>query len=153
MFMLQLYCGCEQADTYIVHNFVGDDAYATSLSGGPIALIGGPVLHGTKITLSAHSGTPLPPPGIFDWHYLQCVMLKFGSPGYKNVENIAYSTVPFHTADEEDDDEEDFSNDEDDDEPYPTYWLDKLVWCEYEKVERAERHKSILNWSSNVSAA
>jgi hypothetical protein len=49
------------------------------------------------VTLSAHTGeVSLPPPGVFGWHYLHCVIRAFGTPEYKNFPNIAY---PFKTED------------------------------------------------------
>jgi hypothetical protein len=44
---------CEQENTHIVRSFVEDEAYATGLIGAPVAIVPGPVLHGTEITLSA----------------------------------------------------------------------------------------------------
>ncbi|KAJ3756649.1 hypothetical protein EV360DRAFT_47587 [Lentinula raphanica] len=45
-----------------------------------------------------------PPPGLFRWHYLQCVIKRFGAAGYENIEHIAmYENPPSAGGDTEND--------------------------------------------------
>ena len=80
-----------------------------------------PLMHGYPATLSVHAGDqPLPPPDIFNWHYLQCAVLHFGTPQYKNFFNINFCVHSFRTASDEADDESVDSFDETNP-PYPSY--------------------------------
>jgi hypothetical protein len=142
---------CKQQNTYIFHCFAGDDPKLLGLGGMPITVMPGQALHGTEITLTTDNDTPLPPPGVLDWHYLQCVMNKFGSRSYKQVDNITYTTVPFRTVDDEADEIWEDDDHDSDDALYPTYWLDKLFSREYKKVKRAESHRTIVHWRSNIT--
>ncbi|CAK5265713.1 unnamed protein product, partial [Mycena citricolor] len=74
-----------------------------------------PLLHGHMITPPPVLATafPQPDPGLFRWHYLQCVSRKFGAREYKEqILNIAFSANPFRTRDDDDDD---YRNDDSDD--------------------------------------
>ncbi len=52
------------------------------------------------MTLSVHGGSEaLPPKGVFDWHYLQCVAKRFATQEYKDVPGIYFSVYPFKTSD------------------------------------------------------
>ena len=58
-----------------------------------------PALHMSPVSLSAHPSRrniiPLPPTGVFDWHYLQCVMLRFATDQYRQLRDITFFTYPF----------------------------------------------------------
>lgn len=61
-----------------------------------------PRLHGRMIDLTAHDSNISPPPsGVFDWHYLQCVVGFFGTAEYKNISSIKFDEVPFQTKDDD----------------------------------------------------
>ena len=47
--------------------------------------------------ISAHPSRrniPLPPTGVFDWYYLQCVILRFASDQYKQLPDITFLLKP-----------------------------------------------------------
>ena len=101
-----------------------------------------------SVTLTVHGGSDqLPPKGVFDWHYLQCVVSRFGTDQYKNIPNIYYFVHPFKTAD--DDSEEEFEDD-DDEPPYPTYRFDRFMAEQWEKHREQEHRGEIAQWSSGV---
>jgi hypothetical protein len=108
-----------------------------------------------SVTLSVHGGdNPLPLKGVFDWHYLQCVMLKFGTHQYKVLPNIAFFIHPFRTADDESDVEFDSGDDVNDDldPPYPSYRFDRLMGKLWEKHQEQERFKEVAQWASEVTS-
>ena len=103
-----------------------------------------------SVTLSVHEGDyPLPPKGVFDWHYLQCVLLKFGTHQYKCLPNIAFFVYPFKTADDDESDDE-FEDDVNDEPPYPSYRFDRLMEQQWEKHREQERFKEVAQWASEV---
>jgi hypothetical protein len=59
-----------------------------------------PPLHCYQLTLSVRRGTiSLPLKGAFDWHYLQCVIRRFGTQAYQDFPNIRFFVHPFKTDD------------------------------------------------------
>ena len=103
------------------------------------------------VTLSVHAGDyPLPPKGIFDWHYLQCVLRRFGTDQYKGLPNIAFFVYPFKTADDESGDE--FEDDANDEPPYPSYRLDRFMAQQWEKHQEQEHFKEVAQWASEVAS-
>jgi hypothetical protein len=67
-----------------------------------------PPAHGHHINLTSHNpNLLLPPAGVFNWHYIQCVLKKISTTDYQNVLNIYYHCLPFRTRDDIDDDESD----------------------------------------------
>ena len=71
-----------------------------------------PPLHGYSVTLSVKAGdVHLPPQGVFDWHYIQCVITRFGTRSYKGFLDINFFVYPFKTA-SDDSDEEYMDNDD-----------------------------------------
>ncbi|KAI0000521.1 hypothetical protein BJV77DRAFT_974320 [Russula vinacea] len=83
-------------DTYVLHNFKANDDNLTILGqtfvpgpGSPMAGITLPPLHCYQLTLS----------GAFDWHYLQCVIRRFGTQAYQDFPNIRFFVHPFKTGD------------------------------------------------------
>ncbi|KAF9507377.1 hypothetical protein BS47DRAFT_1366715 [Hydnum rufescens UP504] len=94
----------EMGDTYTLHNFHPTIRTLSVLGSQPIPIVTTPPLHLHSVTLSVHSrDIPVPPAGVFDWNYLQCVIGMFGTPQYKNVPNIRFFVYPFKTADDLDD--------------------------------------------------
>ncbi len=61
---------------------------------------------------------PDPSSGVFDWHYIQCVLQRFATEEYRGMDNIAYFALPFRTRDD-DDYSDQFNNTQDP--PYPSY--------------------------------
>jgi hypothetical protein len=65
--------------TYTLHTF---DTSCPDMSiigeASPMSIL--PPLHGHSVTLSDHvSGEPLPPQGVFDWHYMRCAISHFAA--------------------------------------------------------------------------
>ena len=94
----------------------------------------------------------LPPPGVFDWHYLQCVLLRFATDQYQQLPNITFFVHAFKTADDESDDLDEFEDDINDEPPYPSYRFDRLMKLKWEKHREKERLKEVAQWVSNVGS-
>ena len=111
-----------------------------------------PYLHMYPVTLSVHRGNdPLPPKGVFDWHYLQCVLLRFGTSKYKQIPNITFFAYPFKTADDDDSDDE-FEDDVNDEPPYPSYRFDRFMGQQWERLQEQERSKEVAKWASEITS-
>ena len=104
--------------------------------------------------LSVHDGNdPLPPKGVFYWHYLQCVLLRFGTNEYKHLPNITFFVYPFRTADDESEgDFEDDTNNDSDEPPYPSYRFDRFMRQQWETYWEQERFKVIAKWASEITS-
>lgn len=151
---------CPQ-DQYVVHDFLDTPV---NLYGAEPVYANERMCHGTQITLFDHSGSSMPvarpPVGVFNWHYIQCVLKKFASADYRNFGNVSYFVRPFHTGDGGDDsDEDDDESDRDFDDlrniadpPYPSYFWDLAQARALQRLEEAERHQAILAWNSHVVA-
>ena len=110
------------------------------------------MLHGCRITLTTLDGSPHPPIGVFNWHYLQCVLKKFSAPEYQHVENINHFTFPFCTKDDNDESDFDFDDERNiADPPYPSYLIELAEARARHHLEDVERNSAIMAWSSRVS--
>lgn len=108
-----------------------------------------PRLHGFSVMLSVHDGNEsLPPQGVFDWHYLQCVLLRFGTTQYRGVPNIQYHVNPFQTASDSSDDER--VMDDDADPPWPSYRFDRYLEQQWKAHWDQERREEMLEWASRI---
>jgi len=108
-----------------------------------------PDLHLHPVTLVAHNAVaPLPPPGAFNWHYLQCVIEVFGTPEYKNFPDIKYFVYPFKTAADISDDE--YEDNDEIDPPYPSYRFDRYLAEQGRRQMVLERHEEVVQWSSGI---
>lgn len=111
-----------------------------------------PVLHGCQITLSAHNLLPLPPVGVFNWHYLQCVLKKFATVDYKAINNINNFSFPFCTRDDNNDSDIDFDDERNIvDPPYPSYLWDLAFARAHRHMEVLERDQAILTWNASIT--
>ena len=114
-------------------------------------------VHSRQITLiSHHCITPLPPAGIFDWQYVQCVLKKFGSQTYSDLGNIAFFAFSFRTQEDDDEDDSNGLGDEDDEQitehpPYPSYHWDLAWQRQSEHLEAEERNHRIIIWGSGIT--
>ena len=124
----------------------------------PMGLYGEPprdeaMLHGHQITLSTHnSSVSLPPVSIFDWHYVQCVLKRFSTVAYQQIDNIYHFTLPFRTRDDDDDSDIDFDDDRNiAHPPYPSYLWELSELRARQRLEAEERNCSITTWSSGIS--
>ncbi|KAF8343485.1 hypothetical protein F5887DRAFT_328494 [Amanita rubescens] len=61
---------------YVVHNFY--EAPLTTSGTEPLNP-NDQMLHDYPITLTTHNNLRLPPAGLFNWHYLQCVLKRFAT--------------------------------------------------------------------------
>ena len=111
-----------------------------------------PLLHGYSVTLSTHRrNIKLPPTGIFNWHYLQCVLLRFATPQYRQLPGISFFIYPFKTADDDESDDE-FEDDVNDEPPYPSYHFDRIMTLRQEKLWEQEQLKEVAQWASKVAS-
>ncbi|KAE9384804.1 hypothetical protein BT96DRAFT_1007713 [Gymnopus androsaceus JB14] len=69
------------------------------------------VAHDFSVSPPNPSSTTNPPAGLFWWHYLQCVIVKFGCLDYRGQDNILHYEKLMRTEDDLDDDNDDDDND------------------------------------------
>jgi len=141
-----------QGQTYTLHNFDTDDPNLPYTGVRFPGLPDPPSLRMRPVTLSVHDGSDhLPPKGVFDWHYLQCVVKRFGTDQYKTVPNIAFFVCPFKTAD--DDSEDEFEDNDDNNEPpFPTYPFDRFMAKQWNKHREQEGFRGMAQWSSGITS-
>ncbi|KAM6493658.1 hypothetical protein JOM56_010019 [Amanita muscaria] len=140
-------------DQYVIHSFFHAQL---SIIGAPPLAPSNPMLHGHTMTLSTHDAS-FPPIGMFNWHYLQCVLKKFATDEYKQIQNICYFSLPFRTREEVEEAEE-IDLDFDDERnianpPYPSYPIELAEATARLHLEDAERNRDIGAWNSNVSTS
>jgi hypothetical protein len=114
------------------------------------------VLHGCQIAPLTHDPLyALPPVGVFNWHYIQCVLKKFSTLAYQQINNIAYFSLPFRTRDDDDDKSDvDFDDDRNiANPPYPSYLWELSEMRAYQHLEAVERNRAIVTWNSGVSVS
>jgi len=139
-------CGPNQ---YVMHNFSEHSLNRFGLNLDPTNP-GETLLHGYQVILtSLNPSLQLPPVGVFNWHYVQCVLKKFSTSDYQNIQNIYYFCLPFRTRDDIEDDESD--RDFDDERnianpPYPSYMMDLIRYRARQRLEEEERNRTILTW-------
>jgi hypothetical protein len=103
------------------------------------------------VTLSVHAGTePLPPKGVFGWHYLQCVAKRFATSDYKLFPAIYFYVYPFKTTSDESDDEFEFEDNDEIEPPYPTYRFDRFMAEQGKKQMIHERNQEVALWSAGI---
>ncbi|KAH9176534.1 hypothetical protein EDB89DRAFT_74370 [Lactarius sanguifluus] len=132
-------------NTYTLHNFCNVPMASVH---GTSSATGDSLLHGYSATLQVHAGEHhLPPPGVFNWHYLQCVIKKFGTPEYMTVSDIRFFIHPFRTA--SDTSESESGDDSSTKPPHPPNPLAHQM----ESHWALERKKEVLEWASGVPSA
>ena len=82
------------------------------------------------------------PPGLFRWHYLQCVLKRFAHEDYKNLENINFSELPLRMEGDSNDDGTDSEAE------WPSKGLDLGRVVENSSKEREECHRAVATWIS-----
>ncbi|KAJ3777418.1 hypothetical protein FB446DRAFT_681166 [Lentinula raphanica] len=88
---------------YYVHNFMNPGVPSTGTWPTAAHMIP-PFLDGRLVSPPNPTSPDNPPPGLFRWHYLQCVIKRFGAAGYDNIEHIAmYENPPLREGDPEND--------------------------------------------------
>ncbi|KAJ7936647.1 hypothetical protein B0H13DRAFT_2303706 [Mycena leptocephala] len=89
----------------IVRRWENDDGWVSPNEGWGLNVeeaFGKRVAKGTRS--SSAPARHQPPPGLIRWHYLQCVLKKFGHADYKTLPNIKYSELPLRMEGDSDDD-------------------------------------------------
>ena len=97
-----------QNNTYTLHNFHPDlpDLPTVGAALPMYRNFNLPLPHHHSVTLSVHGrNQPLPPRGVFNWHYLQCVIHRFGTSQYRGYPNIRHREYPIKTASDSSDDQ------------------------------------------------
>ncbi|KIY68568.1 hypothetical protein CYLTODRAFT_351145 [Cylindrobasidium torrendii FP15055 ss-10] len=89
-----------------------------------------------------HADNPLP--GLFRWHYLQCVLRRFATETYRRQSNISYHEIPLRMEDDSDDD----TGDDDGDWPSASWDRARLAASEAE-VEK-QRQSAVIAWRTEV---
>jgi len=104
------------------------------------------------VTLSVKAGdVPLPPQGVFDWHYIQCVITRFGTRSYKGFLDINFFVYPFKTA--SDDSDEEYMDNDDIEPPYPSYHFDRYLEEQGRRQMALDRYKEVLQWTSGIPSS
>lgn len=62
-----------------------------------------PVLHGCRISPPHPEHADNPPPGLFRWQYLQCIIKKFGHHEYRNLQDIYHMELRLQMEEDSDD--------------------------------------------------
>ncbi|KAJ7269355.1 hypothetical protein B0H12DRAFT_1044994, partial [Mycena haematopus] len=92
-------------NTYECHMFAIEPANMQSTIYGtfrnPTAL---PAVHGHRAIPPRPQANNIPLPGLFRWHYLQCVLKRFAHDDYRNLANIDFSELPLRMEGDSDDD-------------------------------------------------
>ncbi|KAJ3976530.1 hypothetical protein EV361DRAFT_276767 [Lentinula raphanica] len=90
---------------YRVHNFYNPRVTLPAGSPWPtVKTLIPPYVNGTRVSPPNPNSPTNPPPGLFRWHYLQCVIKRFGTASYDRIEHIAmYENPPFRKGDPEND--------------------------------------------------
>ncbi|KAJ6524460.1 hypothetical protein DFH09DRAFT_1189646, partial [Mycena vulgaris] len=101
-----------------------------------------PAIHGHHASPPRPQLNKVPPPGLFRWHYLQCVLQRFAHDDYKNLANINFSELPLRMEGDSDDDGTDSEAE------WPSLGLDLGRDVENSLEEREERHRAVAKWIS-----
>ena len=99
----------------------------------------GPLLHGHE-AIPQHPCNP--PPGLFRWHYLQCVIRKFAHDDYKNLQNIHYHELPLRMEGDSDDEGTDSEYE------WPSAVFDRGRAMQMDIAEHEERQRLIAEWAA-----
>ncbi|KAJ6470668.1 hypothetical protein C8R47DRAFT_1077681 [Mycena vitilis] len=131
---------------YEVHSFVNETPgctvtiYGKLLSTSALARAS-PPLHGHAASPPFPGRPHIPPPGLFRWHYLQCVLAKFGYRAAPNS-GIEHERLPLPVEGEFDSDDGNTESEGD----WPSAALDRgrLLQETYER--NIERRKAVVEW-------
>ncbi|KAJ7911576.1 hypothetical protein B0H13DRAFT_1614421, partial [Mycena leptocephala] len=104
-----------------------------------------PAVHGHPAIPPRPQLNNLPPPGLFRWHYLQCVLKRFAHDDYKNLANINFSELPLRMEEDSDDDGTDSEAE------WPSLGLDLGRDVENSLEEHEEHHRAVAKWISATS--
>jgi hypothetical protein len=99
-----------------------------------------PSLHGYRTGPPQPQHAHNPPPGLFRWHYLQCVIRKFAHSDYENLQNIYYCELPLRMEGDSDDEGTDSEYE------WPSAALDRGRAMEAEDKQHEERQRLVGEW-------
>ncbi|KAJ7132948.1 hypothetical protein C8R46DRAFT_1326449 [Mycena filopes] len=107
-----------------------------------------PLLDGADISPPQPLADKNPPPGLFRWHYLQCVLHKFKHSDYDALPDIRYPELPFRACGDSDDEGTDSEAD------WPSAALDRGRAWQAILEEDAERQSAsmVASWVQSVSS-
>ncbi|KAF8191620.1 hypothetical protein K438DRAFT_1830836 [Mycena galopus ATCC 62051] len=103
-----------------------------------------PIIHGHHAAPPRPQLDKVPPPGLFRWHYLQCVLRRFAHDDYKNLTNIYFSELPLRMEGDSDDEGTDSEAE------WPSMGFDLGRGVEKSLEEREERHGAVAKWITTV---
>ena len=110
-----------------------------------------PPLHSRQVTLVVHDGPEaLPPKGLFDWHYLQCVAKQFATEEYKELPDIYFTVYPFKTSDDDSNDEFELGDYDGIEPPYPSYRFDRCLEEQGRIQVLQEQVEAMSLWAAGV---
>jgi hypothetical protein len=137
----------QKGNTYIFHDF--KHRRVLGLGGLPSFVNESRrLLHDHSFTLDGGQHN-LPLPDVFDWHYMQCVIKRFGTPDYHALPNIEFYELPFKT--EDDDDDQIYEHDDEGTPPYPSYHFDHFISQTAERLALAERRDAVEQWRADAN--
>jgi len=91
---------------------------------------------------------------VFNWHYIQCILNKFSTPAYQEIDNIYHYSLPFNTRDDDDESDWDFDDERNiANPPYPSYLWELAELRTRQHLEAVELNDAIMTWNSDVSAS
>ncbi|KAJ7875310.1 hypothetical protein B0H14DRAFT_2343285, partial [Mycena olivaceomarginata] len=130
---------------YQCHVFMDDTpGWVHTVSGQTRAPTTIPTIHGLNASPPQPQHTSNPPPGLLRWHYLQCVLDKFGHADYKALPNIHYSELPFRVYGDSDDEGTDSEGD------WPSAALDRARALKATLEDETQRHSAVADWVESV---
>ncbi|KAJ7208050.1 hypothetical protein GGX14DRAFT_455339 [Mycena pura] len=103
-----------------------------------------PAIHGHHAIPPQPQASNIPPPGLFRWHYLQCVIKTFGHDDYTGLQNINCPMLPLRMEGDSDDDSTDSEVE------WPSKALDLARVVENSLEEREERRRAVAEWISGT---
>ena len=106
----------------------------------PDDVASGDILHGHRASPPNPNALKNPPPGLFRWHYLQCVIRKFAHADYLNMQNIRYSELSLRMEGDSDDEDTDGEPD------WPSAALDYGRAMQAMTREFEERQRAVVEW-------
>ncbi|KAJ7132206.1 hypothetical protein C8R44DRAFT_612100 [Mycena epipterygia] len=130
---------------YECHTFMAEGpGWVHTVYGGLMLPTTIPILHGHTAGPPQPQLATNPPPGLIRWHYLQCVLKKFGHADYKTLPNIKYSELPLRMEGDSDDDGTDSEAE------WPSAALDRGRAVQASIEANEHRHKDIADWIKTV---
>ncbi|KAJ6539699.1 hypothetical protein B0H19DRAFT_1180227 [Mycena capillaripes] len=131
------------ANMYECHVFAaGKPGHVRTIYGESLALTSLPLLHGHSASPPNPHLSNNPPPGLFRWHYMQCVIGKFGHSDYRNLTNIDFYVLPLAIQGDSDDEDTDDGN------GWPSAPLDWGREADANNKFTADRFESTARWAT-----